>query len=400
MSSNYSVDIRRFRRRMEDYVRRSLFAQDHEDFRDSVRSYVGRTIAPHFDEFVARRAIDRSAWRAAGTAGLLGLDVPDCWGGSGAQDFRFNAVLTEELASVSAGMASAFSIHCDIVTPYLVDLTTDEQKQRWLPGMVSGEIVTALAMSEPSAGSDIAAIRATAHRDGAHWVLNGSKTFITNGFGADLVLVAAKTNPELKARGISLFAVENGTEGFTRGRKLDKIGQPEADTAELFFDEVRLTDVHVVGEVDRGFQYMMERLPQERLSAAVANVAHAAKAVAITLDYARARTAFGTRIGSFQHNKFLLAELQTKVDVARAYVDACVDAHTRTELTAVDAAKAKWWSAQIENEVLDACVQLHGGYGYMREYWIAQAWADARVTKIWAGTNEIMKEIIGRDLGL
>jgi long-chain-acyl-CoA dehydrogenase len=255
-------------------------------------------------------------------------------------------------------------------------------------------------MTEPSGGSDLAALKTTAVQDGDDWILNGSKTFITNGYSADLVVVAARTSPEKKAKGITLFGVETGMPGFTRGRKLDKVGQTESDTAELFFDDVRVPDGNVIGEVDRGFIAMMERLPQERLGAAVSNLAHARQILDETLDYVRERTAFGQSVGSFQHNKFLLAELVTQVEVAQAYVDDAVLAHTDRELTAVDAAKAKWWSAQVQNDVLDACVQLHGGYGYMNEYRVARAWRDARVTKIWAGSNEIMKELIGRDLGL
>ena len=397
---NYIVKYHLIRQARGFSLRRRLLQPEHDDFRASIRGFVARSVEPRFDAFVADRRIHRDTWLAAGSQGLLGLEIPGEWGGGEARDFRFNAVLTEELAAVSAGMASAFSIHCDIVAPYLVELTTVEQKRKWLPGLVSGEFITALAMSEPSGGSDVAAIRTSARREDGGWILNGAKTFITNGIGADLVLVAASTNPGRRAHGISLFVVETGTAGFTHGRKLDKVGQPEADTAELFFDDVRLGDVNLVGEVDRGFAYMMERLPQERLSAAVANIAHAQKALEITLKYVRNRTAFGKTIGSFQHSKFLLAELATCIDVAQAFVDSCIEAHVDGELSAVDAAKAKWWTAEVENDVIDACVQLHGGYGYMREYWIAQAWMDARVTKIWAGTNEIMKEIIGRDLGL
>jgi long-chain-acyl-CoA dehydrogenase len=255
-------------------------------------------------------------------------------------------------------------------------------------------------MTEPSGGSDLAALRTTAVRDGDDWVLNGSKTFITNGYSADLVVVAARTSPEKRAKGITLFGVETGMAGFERGRKLDKVGQEESDTAELFFTNVRVPDANRIGEVDRGFIAMMERLPQERIGAAVANTAHAKQILVETIAYAKERTAFGQPIGAFQHNKFLIAELQTKLEVTQAYVDDCIEAHTEGRLSAVDAAKAKWWSAEVQNDVLDACVQLHGGYGYMNEYRVARAWRDARVTKIWAGSNEIMKELIGRDLGL
>jgi alkylation response protein AidB-like acyl-CoA dehydrogenase len=291
-------------------------------------------------------------------------------------------------------------IHADIVAPYLRDLCTEEQKQRWLPGFCTGEIWTAIAMTEPSGGSDLAALRTTAVQEGDTYVLNGSKTFITNGYSADLVVVAARTTPGSGAKGISLFGVETGMEGFTRGRKLDKVGQEESDTAELFFQDVRVPAANLIGERDRGFIHMMERLPQERLGAAVSNIAHAAAVLEETLAYIRERKAFGQPIGAFQHNKFLAAELVTMIEVSQAFVDQCVVAFNDGTLTAVDAAKAKWWSAQVQNDVIDACVQLFGGYGYMNEYRVARAWRDARVTKIWAGSNEIMKELIGRELGL
>jgi long-chain-acyl-CoA dehydrogenase len=255
-------------------------------------------------------------------------------------------------------------------------------------------------MTEPSGGSDLAALRTTAVRDGDDWVINGSKTFITNGYSADLVVVAARTAPEKKAKGITLFGVETAKAGFSRGRKLDKVGQDESDTAEMSFTDLRCTDADIIGELDQGFIHMMQNLPQERLGCAVSNLAHARQILEETLQYAKDRKAFGQGVGSFQHNKFLLAELVTQVDVTQAYVDQCVVAHSAGELTSVDAAKAKWWTSQVQNEILDHCVQLHGGYGFMNEYRVARAWRDARVSKIWAGSNEIMKELIGRDLGL
>ncbi len=276
-------------------------------------------------------------------------------------------------------MHSSFSIHHDIVAPYLVELTTDEQKSRWLPGFCTGETVTAIGMTEPSAGSDLAALRTTAVRDGADWVLNGSKTFITNGYLAGLVVVAAKTTPDRGAKGISLFVVEAGMPGFERGRKLDKVGQHEADTAELAFTDVRLPAENLLGELDRGFAHMMERLPQERLSVAIGSLSHARQQLAETLVYVTDRKAFGQSVGSFQANKHRLAEMVTTVDATQAFLDTCTLLHSRGRLTAVDAAKAKWWAAQVQNDVLDACVQLHGGYGYMKEYRVARAWQDARV---------------------
>ena len=381
-------------------MQRTIYDEDHEAFRASVREYLARHVTPHLEEFIEARALPREIWIEAGKQGFLGLEIPEEYGGSQAGDYRYNAVMAEELAKVSGAVSSCFGIHYDVVAPYLVQLTTAEQRRRWLPRFCTGELVTAIAMTEPSGGSDLAALKTTAVRDGGDWVLNGSKTFITNGYCADLVIVAARTSPAKQARGITLFAVEAGMPGFTRGRKLDKVGQTESDTAELFFEDVRLPDSNRIGEVDRGFISMMERLPQERIGSGISNLAHAAQILLETIDYTKERTAFGQPIGSFQHNKFLLAEMVTRVDVTQAYIDSCVLAHDRGDLTAIDAAKAKWWSAQVQNDVLDACVQLYGGYGYMNEYRVARAWRDARVTKIWAGSNEIMKELIGRDLGL
>ena len=346
------------------------------------------------------RRLGRDFWLAAGKQGFLGLEVPEEYGGAGAGDYRFNAVLLEELSHVNAALSSCVGIHADIVAPYLVELTTEEQRKRWLPGVASGELLTAIGMTEPSGGSDLAALKTTAVKDGDSWVINGSKTFITNGYSADLVVVAARTAPEKKARGITLFGVDTTADGYSRGRKLDKVGQEESDTAELFFENVRVSDDDIVGELDNGFIHMMENLPQERLGCAISNLAHARQILVETLEYAKERKAFGQGIGSFQHNKFLLAEMFTQVDVTQAYVDQCVIAHAAKELTAIDAAKAKWWTSQVQNEILDHCVQLFGGYGYMNEYRVARAWRDARVSKIWAGSNEIMKELIGRDLGL
>ena len=381
-------------------MRRTIYDEDHEAFRDSVREFLDRQVVPHLEEHLEQKALPREFWIEAGKQGLLGLEVPEQYGGVDAGDYRFTAVLGEELAKVNMALPSCVGIHADIVAPYLVELTTDEQKERWLPRFCTGELLTAIGMTEPSGGSDLAALRTTAVRDGDDWVLNGSKTFITNGYSADLVVVAARTSPEKRAKGISLFAVEATMEGFSRGRKLDKVGQAESDTAELFFENVRVPSANLIGEADRGFIHMMTWLPQERLSSAVTNITHAAEILEETVEYAKERKAFGKPIGHFQHNKFLLADLVTRVEVTQAYVDQAVMQHVERKLTPIDAAKAKWWSAQVQNEVLDHCLQLYGGYGYMNEYRVARAWRDARVTKIWAGSNEIMKELIGRDLGL
>ena len=381
-------------------MRRTLYGPEHEELRSTAREFLQRHVVPRMEEFIAARALPRDFWVEAGKQGLLGLHVPDAWGGGGSEDYLFGTVVSEEFAKVSAAVASCFGIHAGVVAPYLVELTTEEQKARWLPRFCTGEMVTAIAMTEPSGGSDLAALLTTAVRDGDDWVLNGSKTFITNGYGADLVIVAARTDPTKRARGITLFAVETGMEGFTRGRKLDKVGQTESDTAELFFADVRVPDANRIGEEGQGFIHMMERLVQERVGAAVSNTWHARAILDETIEYVKERKAFGQSVGSFQHNKFKVAELVTSMDVTIAFVDQCVAAHAVGELSAADAAKAKWWSAQVQNDVLDECVQLYGGYGYMNEYRVARAWRDARVTKIWAGSNEIMKELIGRDLGL
>ncbi|HEY9353019.1 MULTISPECIES: acyl-CoA dehydrogenase family protein [Nocardioides] len=380
-------------------MKRDHYEEDHEDFRASVQQWLERSVKPHTDKHIADKALPREFWLEAGENGFLGLAIPEEYGGAGADDFRFNAVLAEELAKIGAAYPTCVGIHSDITAPYLVRLGTEEQKQRWLPGVASGEILLAIGMTEPSGGSDLAALKTTAVRDGDEWVINGSKTFITNGYSCDLVITAVRTDPEKGAKGITLFAIEATKEGFSRGRKLDKVGMEESDTAELFFENVRVTDAEIIGELNRGFIHMMEELPQERVSCAVANVAQAKQILLETVQYAKDRKAFGQSIGAFQHNKFLLAELVTQIEVAEAYVDKCVAAHARGELTPVEASKAKWWSSQAQSEVLDHCVQIHGGYGFMNEYRVARAWRDARVTKIWAGSNEIMKELIGRDLG-
>jgi alkylation response protein AidB-like acyl-CoA dehydrogenase len=380
-------------------MQRTIFNEDHDAFRESCRTFVDRTLRPHQEKHIAHHELGRQVWLELGKQGFLGLNVPEEYGGAGVDDLRFSLILAEELSRLAFAYSSCVGIHTNCVAPYLVDLATDEQKQRWLPNFCSGELITALAMTEPSGGSDLAAIKTRAVRDGGDWILNGSKTFITNGACADLALVAARTGPE-GARGISLFAVEAWMPGFECGRKLDKLGQPEADTSELFFDDVRVPANNVIGEIDRGFAYMMQRLVTERIGSAVNNIAHARQILEETLHYVKERKAFGAPIGSFQANKFTLAELQTLADVTQAFVDQCMLAAVEGTLTAVDAAKAKWWSAQVQNDILDACLQLWGGYGYMNEYRVARAWADARVSKIWAGSNEIMKELIGRDLGL
>jgi len=381
-------------------MKREIYSEDHEAFRSSVREFLERSVIPNVEQHAVDKAIPREFWLEAGKQGFLGLEIPEEYGGAGADDYRFNAVMAEELSKVNAALGSCWGIHADITAPYIVAMGTEEQKQRWLPGVASGEILLAIGMTEPSGGSDLAALKTTAVKDGDDWVINGSKTFITNGYSADLVVTAVRTDPEKGARGITLFAIPADAPGFSRGRKLDKVGQDESDTAELFFEDVRLGEDHIIGELGGGFIAMMQKLPQERLGCSISNVAHAKQILLETIQYTKDRKAFGAPIGTFQHNKFLMAELVTSIEVAEAYIDQCVIAHDKGELTPVDAAKAKWWSSQVQNDVLDHCVQLHGGYGFMNEYRVARAWRDARVSKIWAGSNEIMKELIGRDLGL
>ncbi|HEY2519002.1 MAG TPA: acyl-CoA dehydrogenase family protein [Streptosporangiaceae bacterium] len=380
-------------------MRRTVFEAEHEQFREVVREFLAREVAPHAEAWEAAGIVDREVYRAAGKHGVIGFNVPEQFGGGGVADFRFNAIVAEELAVAGPG-TPAFTLHNDIVAPYLITLGSPEQQQRWLPGFAAGDLIGAIAMSEPGAGSDLAGVRTHAERDGGDWILSGSKTFISSGINADLVIVVTRTDPTAGHRGFSLLVVERDMPGFTRGRNLEKIGQKSQDTAELFFDQVRVPAANVLGQEGRGFYQLMHNLPAERLSIAVSAVAGARAVLDETVTYTKNRTAFGQPIGAFQHNRFVLAELDTELDVARVYVDRCLEAVTVGELTAVEAAKAKWWTTELQKRVVDACVQLHGGYGYMLEYPVARAYLDARVQTIYGGTTEIMKEIIGRDLGL
>ena len=381
-------------------MQRTIYDEDHEAFRQSVKEFVDRTLAPRAEEMIRDHVIARDIWEEAGAQGFFGLSIPEEYGGAGIDDYRFNAVFAEEIGRFTNAAGSCFGIHADITAPYLVHLGTEEQRQRWLPDVAAGKKIMAIGMTEPSGGSDLAALKSTAVRDGDDWVINGSKTFITNGHQCDLAVVAVRTDPTKGAKGISLFVLEAGMEGFTKGNKLDKVGQEESDTSELFFENVRVSNDHLLGPEGMGFIEMMKHLPQERLGAAVGNLANARQILAETIQYTKDRKAFGQPIGTFQHNKFKIAEMVTKCEVTQAFIDQCVIAHSEGTLTAVDAAKAKWWASEVQCAVLDECVQLHGGYGYMNEYRVARAWRDARVHKIWAGSNEIMKELIGRDLGL
>ncbi|MFI7127771.1 acyl-CoA dehydrogenase family protein [Nonomuraea sp. NPDC050153] len=380
-------------------MRRDLFDEEHLLFRETVREFMAREVVPHHAQWEKDGIVPREVWKKAGELGMFGFSVPEEYGGAGVTDFRYNAVIVEEIIGNGAS-GLGFSLHNDVMAPYLVDLTNDEQKQRWLPGFASGELITAIAMSEPGAGSDLQGIRTTAIREGDHYLVNGQKTFITNGINADLVVVVAKTDPDAGARGTTLIVVERGMEGFERGRNLEKIGMKAQDTAELFFENVRVPVANRLGPRDgEGFFQLMHNLPQERLSIAVGAVAAAEAVLAETIEYCKTRQAFGRSIGSFQNTRFVLAELATETEIARHYVDKCILALNAGQLDAVDAAKAKWWTTELQTKVIDRCLQLHGGYGYMMEYPVAKAWLDSRVQTIYGGTTEIMKEIIGRSFG-
>jgi alkylation response protein AidB-like acyl-CoA dehydrogenase len=380
---------------------RAIFEPDHELFRATAREFVAREVVPNVPKWETQGIVDKDMFRKAGSSGLLGMAIPEKHGGGGVEDFRFNTVVVEELISADA-MASGMcvTLHNDIVLPYFLKLGTAEQAERWLPGMASGELMGAIAMTEPGAGSDLAGIRTTATRDGDTYVVNGSKTFITNGINSDLVVTVVKTDPSQAHAGMSLLVIEEGMPGFTRGRNLEKIGLHAQDTAELFFDEVRVPAANLLGEEGRGFIHLVDNLPQERLSLAVGSMAHARAAFGWTLAHVRERKAFGQPIGSFQALKHVMAEMATEIDIAQTYVDSQIMALNRGELTAEEAAKAKWWVTEMENRVISRCLQLFGGWGYMEEYPIARAFRDARVQTIYGGTTEIMKEIIGRSLGL
>jgi alkylation response protein AidB-like acyl-CoA dehydrogenase len=376
-----------------------LYTEDHEAFRDTARGFMERYVAPHHQEWEKAGIVDRGVWLEAGKHGLLGFEMPEEYGGGGVQDFRYNAVLLEEIIRIHAS-GIGFGLHNDVVAPYLVRLATDEQKERWFRKFCSGELISAIAMSEPAAGSDLQGIKTTAKPDGDGWVLNGSKTFITNGINSDLVIVVAKTDPDKGAKGISLLVVERDMPGFERGRNLEKVGLKAQDTAEMFFNNVKVPATNLLGEEGRGFIHLMENLPQERLSIAVGAVTASERTLESTIEYCKTRTAFGRPIGSFQNSRFVLAELATEIEIARHFINKAISEHNAGRFGVTDAAMAKWWTTELQKRVVDACMQLHGGYGYMLEYPIAKAFIDSRVQTIYGGTTEIMKEIIGRSLGV
>ncbi|MBP6469400.1 MAG: acyl-CoA dehydrogenase family protein [Chloroflexi bacterium] len=379
-------------------MKREIFNDEHAMFRTAVRQFIAQEVTPCHADWEAAGQVPRDIWRKAGDAGFLCMAVPEAYSGLGEPDFRYNLILTEEfMAALATG--PGFSLHTDVVTPYLLNYASEEQKQRWLPQMITGETITAIAMTEPNAGSDLAGIQTTAVPHTDHYLLNGQKTFITNGILNDLVIVAAKTDPTTRHAGLTLLVVERGMEGYTRGRNLEKMGWHAQDTAELFFDNVRVPIANRLGEEGAGFIYLVQNLPQERLSIAAAAVAQAQAALDMTTRYCQERTAFGRPIGKFQNSRFKLAEMKTELEIAWVFLDRCVLAHNAGELTAVDAAMAKWWTTELNKRVIDQCLQLHGGYGYMKEYPIAWLYTEMRWQTIGGGSTEIMKDLIGRSMG-
>jgi alkylation response protein AidB-like acyl-CoA dehydrogenase len=380
-------------------MKRDIFDADHDSFRDSVRAFLEKEVVPHNEQWEKDSIVPRDLWLKAGEQGFLGFMMPEEFGGGGISDFRFNAVLDEELIRANAS-GVGFVLHTDLVSGYLLSHATDEQKARWFPKFCTGEMITAIAMTEPGTGSDLQNIQTTAVRDGDHYVVNGAKTFISNGILADLVIVAVKTDPSAGAMGVSLIVVERGMEGFERGRNLEKMGLKAQDTAEMFFDDVRVPVENLLGEEGHGFIYLMQKLPQERLAITVGAQAATRRMIDMTLDYIKDRTAFGKPIGKFQNSRFVMAELETEWQIAQAFTDKSIMALNAGELTVEEAAMGKWWTTELQNRAAYKCLQLHGGYGFMSEYPISKAYTDSRIQTIYGGTTEIMKEIIGRGLGL
>ena len=377
-------------------IPRTLFSPEHELFRQSVRTFLEKDAAPFHAQWEKQGYIDRALWNKAGEAGMLCSHLPEEYGGLGA-DFLYSAGVIEEISRLGL-TGIGFSLHSDIVAPYILHYGSEALKHQYLPQLISGEKVTAIAMTEPGAGSDLQGVKTTAVLDGDEYVINGSKTFITNGFLADLVIVVAKTDPKAGAKGTSLFLVEAATPGFDKGKRLEKVGMKAQDTSELFFQDVRVPKENLLGQAGMGFAYLMQELPQERLTVAIGALASAEAALQWTLDYTRERKAFGKAIADFQNTRFKLAEMATEIQIGRVFIDQCMALHLQGRLDVPTAAMAKYWATDLQCKVLDECVQLHGGYGFMWESPIARAWADARVQRIYAGTNEIMKEIIARAL--
>jgi len=381
-----------------DALHRTAYTEDHEAFRSTVRQFVAKEIEPNADKWDAEGLVPKDVWPKAGELGLLCPTVPEAYGGLGL-DFGYNSIINEEFG-YNTDVATGFSLHTDIVANYLIEYGSEEQKAHWLPKMVSGEIVTAIAMTEPGTGSDLQGMRTTAKKDGNHYVINGAKTYITNGQNADLILVCVKTDPDAQPayKGVSIVLVEADREGFKRGRNLDKIGLDAADTSELFFEDVRVPITNCLGAEGMGFIYLMTELPQERLSIAIGAQAAAQRTFDQTVEFVRERKAFGKPILDFQNTRFVLADLKTKLQVGWAHIDWALARHLKRELTPEEASSAKLWHTELQGEMVDKCLQLHGGAGFMNEYPIAKQFRGARVTRIFGGTSEIMKELIGRKL--
>ena len=380
-----------------NYLPRTIYEAEHIEFRRTVRNWIESEIAPNHEQWERDGIVPRSVWEDAGIRGFLGIAVPEIYGGGGSEDFRFAAIISEEIGFAGVvGGAHGFTVHNDIVLPYILSLANDEQKMRWLPKMVSGKYIGALAITEPNTGSDMGAIKTTALLDGDEYIVNGSKTFISNGINSDVIVAAVRTSPDLGKKGISLLVIERGMSGFERGRNLEKIGKHSQDTAELFFNDMRVPASNLLGLEGDGMKYLMHNLAQERLSIAVDAVAVAVAALNWTQAYTKERTAFGQNLSQFQNTKFVMAELFAEVQIGQVFVDRCIELHNKKELDATQAAVAKFWLTEMQNKVVDRCLQLHGGYGYMREYPIARAWVDSRIQTIYGGTSEIMKEVISR----
>ena len=379
-------------------IERTLFSEDHNIFRESFRKFLDNEVVPHHERWEEQGYVDREVWLKAGANGYLCTSMPEEYGGAGA-DKLYSMIMMEEIAKVNA-TGLGFGLHSEIIAPYILNYGSEAQKRHYLPKMASGEIIGAIAMTEPGAGSDLQGVKTTALRDGDHYVINGSKTFITNGWHADVVIVVAKTNPAAGAKGTSLILVDRGTPGFDKGERLKKVGLKAQDTSELFFDNVKVPVSNVLGQENQGFIYLMQELPWERMQIAISGVANAQAAIDWTLDYVRERKVFGTTVSAYQNTRFKLAELQTEVQIARVFVDKCMELLLVRKLDTATASMAKYWVSDLQCKVIDECVQLHGGYGFMWEYPIARAYCDARVQRIYGGTNEIMKEVITRSMGL
>jgi alkylation response protein AidB-like acyl-CoA dehydrogenase len=378
---------------------RDLYTSDHEDFRRVVAEFVAREVTPNIMRWEAERIVDRDVWLAAGKHGIIGLSAPEALGGAGGADYRFRSVVLEELAKVYAtSLSFNFSLQDDIAIPYISEIGTAEQKARWIPSLASGRLIAAIAMTEPNTGSDLRGVRTAGRRVDGGWLVDGAKTFITNGIQADIVITVVRTHPDGGSHGFSLLVVDRDMKGFSRGRKLDKVGLHGQDTAELFFENVFVPDANVLGEIGGGFGQLKRMLPLERLSISVQAVSAAEAIFSETVAYATQRVAFGRRIVDFQNTRFQLAEMKTELAIARVFIDHAITAQNAGRFTDIDAAQAKWWTTDLQNRVIDRCLQLHGGYGFMTEYPVARAYQDARVQKIVGGSNEIMKHIIGRSL--